>query len=404
MKIKIALWIVSIISVFFFHPSSLYAQGSLTPPGAPTTTMKSLDQIEARTPISSALFAITAPGSYYLTANVSVAGGNAIFISANQVTLDLNGFTISSTNPRQLGFRHLIERLQYRRYHILNGHITSGVTDNAGTFSGPGFINGISVYGPGTFSNIRVTGVSVSSCLNDGILVGGASSTVVESCTVQNVGGVGIEANVITHCSASSCGNTAIDAVIASDCYGQCVGSTGDGIAANNTANNCTGLSVGGFGVSINEGCAINCNGQSSTGDGVSVGTGVANNCSGQSASGNGVYVNEGTINNCCGSSFSGDGIIVSGAVNQISPGCTANNCFGYSANGDGIHCDVGVVNNSFGQSGGSGSGVIGGLISMASLGISVTGTGFQGDISTGCFGISAYGTSESVVNKYNMP
>jgi hypothetical protein len=41
------------------------AQGSLTPPpGAPAPTMKTLDQIEARTPISSAPFTISAPGSY----------------------------------------------------------------------------------------------------------------------------------------------------------------------------------------------------------------------------------------------------------------------------------------------------------------------------------------------------
>src|SRR6188768_715136 len=75
-----------------------FAQGSLTPPaGAPAPVMKSLDQIEARTPISSAPFTITAPGSYYLIGNLSVSSGNAIVIATNDVTLDLNGFTISST-------------------------------------------------------------------------------------------------------------------------------------------------------------------------------------------------------------------------------------------------------------------------------------------------------------------
>ena len=51
------------------------AQGSLTPPGAPAATMKSLDQVEARTAITntSSLVIISQPGSYYLTQNHSSA-------------------------------------------------------------------------------------------------------------------------------------------------------------------------------------------------------------------------------------------------------------------------------------------------------------------------------------------
>src|SRR5437870_4623321 len=83
--------------------TSALAQGSLTPPGAPAPSMKTLAQIEPRTAISSAPYVISLPGSYYLTTNVSVAASNAITISANQVTLDLNGFTISSTAPVATG-------------------------------------------------------------------------------------------------------------------------------------------------------------------------------------------------------------------------------------------------------------------------------------------------------------
>src|SRR5260370_6407387 len=83
--------------------STLFAQGNLAPPGAPAPTMKSLDQIEARTPISSAPFTISAPGSYYLTKDLSVTTGNGITISADNVTLDLNGFTISSTAASATG-------------------------------------------------------------------------------------------------------------------------------------------------------------------------------------------------------------------------------------------------------------------------------------------------------------
>src|SRR5690242_12742968 len=76
--------------------STAFAQGTLTPPGAPSPTMKTLDQVQPRTPISSLPFFIGAPGSYYLTTNLTGGSGtNGITISGGSVTLDLNGFTLS---------------------------------------------------------------------------------------------------------------------------------------------------------------------------------------------------------------------------------------------------------------------------------------------------------------------
>ena len=60
-----------------------FAQGSLTPPGSPAPTMKTLAQIEPRTSISSVPFTISVPGSYYLTANLVTTVSNAIVIAAN---------------------------------------------------------------------------------------------------------------------------------------------------------------------------------------------------------------------------------------------------------------------------------------------------------------------------------
>ncbi len=77
--------------------------GSLTPPGAPAPTMKTLDEIEARTPISPTdiPFTITQPGSYYLTGNIHTAGGpiTPIFVDSPYVEIDLNGFTITGRGP-----------------------------------------------------------------------------------------------------------------------------------------------------------------------------------------------------------------------------------------------------------------------------------------------------------------
>src|SRR5450759_4606024 len=94
---------LGLLSTLNLQLSTVFAQGSLTPPGTPAPTMKTLAQIEPRTPISSAPFTIAAPGSYYLTTNLTVSGGNAITIAANGVTLDLNGFTIASTAASAAG-------------------------------------------------------------------------------------------------------------------------------------------------------------------------------------------------------------------------------------------------------------------------------------------------------------
>jgi len=83
---------------FGFGGSTVFAQGSLTPPGAPGPLFKTLSQVEPRTPIS-APTVISNSGSYYMTTNIVVTNGNttAINITANDVTVDLNGFSLVCT-------------------------------------------------------------------------------------------------------------------------------------------------------------------------------------------------------------------------------------------------------------------------------------------------------------------
>lgn len=89
--------ILFLLSSFLLLPST-FGQGALTPPGPPAPTMKTLDQVEPRVPISSVPYTITQPGSYYLTTNLTCTACtnalNGILINASHVTLDLMGFEL----------------------------------------------------------------------------------------------------------------------------------------------------------------------------------------------------------------------------------------------------------------------------------------------------------------------
>ncbi len=105
--------------------------GPLDPPGAPAPTMKTLQQVEPRTPISQPASAagfpiqINAPGSYYFTGNITgVVARDGIVINADNVTLDLNGFTLLNGG---LGYDGIVDDGQpvaWRNLTLRNGTIS----------------------------------------------------------------------------------------------------------------------------------------------------------------------------------------------------------------------------------------------------------------------------------------
>lgn len=213
------------------------AQGALTP------TMKSLAQIEPRTPISFAPYFILTPGSYYLTTNLTVSSGGAIAIATNNVTLDLNGFTISSTASPAAGTAILLTGSGSRvNVSIYNGHSSSSATNTvAGVFGGSGFGDGIYYLVATPPINVRVKDVLVAGVLNNGIVLNTGNATVVESCTVNVAGYQGIIAGNVANSTALYCGNLGIYAETAQNCKSHAVGGgTGVGISAT-TASNCVG-------------------------------------------------------------------------------------------------------------------------------------------------------------------
>lgn len=308
---KTKLLLTAFISSFLLQHSA-FGQGALTPSGAPAPTMKSLAQIEARIPISTTPYFIFTPGSYYLTGNLAVSSGGAIAITANNVTLDLNGFTISSTASPATSSAILLSGPRVN-ISIYNGHISSGVTNNASglIFGGIGFSNGISAVNP---SNVRVKDVSVSGVLSDAIDISGSGgSTVVESCTVNVAGSHGIRADSVSDSVAMNCGLYAISTSTASHCKGYGIGN-GAGVYAN-TANNCWGYASG-YGDGLDTITANSCYGYASgTGYGIHADD-VATGCSGYSLSG--IGLSSFIANACRGSTGSGTGLSVTHNVNSF--------------------------------------------------------------------------------------
>ncbi len=306
----------------------LFGQGALTPPGGPAPSMKTLDQIDAkletRIPISSVPFNITNSGSYYLTGNLTVASGGAITIAADGVSLDLRGFTISSTASPFGGIAVAINGAR-TNVQVYNGHIQGATTLSGSAFTKAGFADGVVVADAATI-NVRIHDLAIARVGGRGIAVADATtaSLVVDKCVVSICGAQGISAAMVRDCSVEKAGNTGIAGEIAVNCSAEVVNSTptnSSGIVVTRIATNCRGVSVGGVGISTK--IAENCIGESSTGIGLQA-TGSASGSSGTSTSGIGLQANESAIG-CSGTSTSATGL---STVN-------ASNCYGTSTSGN---------------------------------------------------------------------
>jgi hypothetical protein len=166
---------------------------------------------DPRTPISSLPYNITAPGSYYLTANLTATGSGAgITISADNVTLDLNGFAlIGGGSGSVTGIKvPAAQKNILVRNGTVRGWTNGGINASNATNS---VIQGIRLSNnsaPSTFFNIAGLSVGNGSTVKDcfvannsnssGISVGNACS--VSSCVARaNSDGAGIR--VMDNCS-----------------------------------------------------------------------------------------------------------------------------------------------------------------------------------------------------------
>jgi len=129
---------------------------------------------EVRTAITACPTTINAPGSYYLTGNLSIANGNCITVTAGNVTIDLMGFVVTggTTVPGAAGV-------------FINGSINVEIRN--GTVRG--FVYGIYAQGG---ESIRVVKVRAEANSAGGISLL-ASNNLIMECTAADNAGIGID-------------------------------------------------------------------------------------------------------------------------------------------------------------------------------------------------------------------
>lgn len=176
--------------------STVFAQGSLTPPSPPSPTMKTLDQVEARTPVDtnntpgnvSFEFYINQPGSYYLTANVvGVGSKNGIGIAANNVTLDLNGFLVQGVSSGVVSGIYTYNTCT--NVIIRNGTINGwnrGINSFANTEVLEHLIVSANLYGIQCANNVAILDCTINANSVYGIEVDGPGSLISDNYFVGN--------------------------------------------------------------------------------------------------------------------------------------------------------------------------------------------------------------------------
>lgn len=182
---------------------SIALAGPLTPPPGPVTDTsqvpglryKHLGEIEPRINVqtlpgsATALHVITAPGSYYLSANVvGVAGRHGIHIASDNVTLDLNGFSVIGAVGAGDGITQPNTGVYHRNIEVRNGVIRSW----------PG--SGINLQTDGSrFENLRLSNNTLA-----GLNLNGSLSVLVRGCTILDCQGGGLfagNATIVEHVS-----------------------------------------------------------------------------------------------------------------------------------------------------------------------------------------------------------
>jgi hypothetical protein len=122
---------------------------------------------------------ISRPGRYKLSGNLAVpAGISGIEVTANDVTIDLNGFTVRSTTPPGASNGGVVTPDDVAGLRVMNGTITG--FGRRGGISNPG--SGAVPPVPGHIENMRIT----SNAIGGGTCVQMVSGSHIRSSTIAN--------------------------------------------------------------------------------------------------------------------------------------------------------------------------------------------------------------------------
>ena len=261
--------------------------GDLTPPGAPAPTMKALDVVEPRIPVgplttpgdADSIYRITQPGSYYLTGEVvGQAGFYGIQIEANDVSLDLMGFTVRGVAGARSGL--IVSGSNRTNAEIANGVFRDWPEYGASVAAETSIVR-----------NVRFVANGF-----DGLSI---RSGVVEGCVARENGSSGfraVQATAFLHCAAED--------------------NLGDGIDSgiNSTVIGCVALINGDDGIIAGSASAVSaCSAQQNAGNGFNIAFGSTIVDSGSRANGErGIFVTDSLVERCTTDTNALDGILVS--------------------------------------------------------------------------------------------
>ncbi len=315
----------------------VFGQGSLTPPGAPASTMKTLSeldvsiagvsnavsQVEARIDVltlaaaGGAAHAIQQSGSYYLSGNLGLNADytDGILINAENVTLDLNGFQID----RWAGSGGC---------GVLISAGVESVTVRNGTLRSFNY----GIYSEG--SNTTVKALLASECLSNGFHL--AVVSLVEDCLAHHNAGAGIhvaDGSLLRGCVVNH--NDGYGIYAGDDCVlSQCVSASnlGGGIYVKDgsSLNGCAVRGNTGTGIRTGEASVLTaCEALDMTGDGFDVGaSSVLRDCVASENDGLGFDAGSSCqLSGCVARSNTGRGIDAEVCANLSD--CVANNNHG---------------------------------------------------------------------------